>query len=163
MDNVRLIAAAMEKETMPNGKLSVNDDLGELLDIISFNEYVGWYDGTHEKCDRVDWEFIQNKPIFISEFGGGALYGNHGEEDELFTEEYQRVLYEKQVAMFNRIDGLAGTTPWVLKDFRSPRRQVPNIQDDFNRKGLVSDKGERKQAFYVMQNWYKKLKDEWEK
>ena len=38
-----------------------------------------------------------------------------------------------------------GTTPWILKDFRSPRRVLPGIQDFYNRKGLVSDKGEKKQ------------------
>ncbi|MFI3321088.1 MAG: glycoside hydrolase family 2 TIM barrel-domain containing protein [Rikenellaceae bacterium] len=157
LDNTRLISAAMEKIEPKKGELTVKDDLGDYLDIISFNEYVGWYDGIHEKCDRVNWSFEQDKPIFISEFGGGALYGNHGDKYKLFTEEYQKVLFEKQIAMFERIEGLAGTTPWVLKDFRSPRRQVPTIQDDFNRKGLVSDRGERKQAFYVMQQWYKKL------
>ena len=73
---------------------------------------------------------------------------------ERFTEEYQEDLYERSVRMFNRIEGLAGTTPWILKDFRSPRRQIVGIQDDFNRKGLISDQGGKKKAFYVMQRWY---------
>jgi beta-glucuronidase len=49
---------------------------------------------------------------------------------------------------------LAGTTPWVLKDFRSPRRVLNGIQDYYNRKGLYSDKGEKKKAFYILQQWY---------
>ena len=48
-----------------------------------------------------------------------------------------------------------GTTPWILKDFRSPRRVLPGIQDYYNRKGVVSDKGEKKKAFYVLRDWYK--------
>jgi beta-glucuronidase len=56
--------------------------------------------------------------------------------------------------MFNRIEGLAGVSPWILVDFRSPRRQLPNIQDFFNRKGLISDQGIKKKAFYVMKDWY---------
>jgi beta-glucuronidase len=40
-------------------------------------------------------------------------------------------------------------------DFRSPRRQLPGIQDGFNRKGLISDQGEKKKAFYVLQKAYK--------
>lgn len=48
------------------------------------------------------------------------------------------------IEMLERIDALAGITPWILKDFRSPRRFIPGIQDDFNRKGLLSEKGERK-------------------
>jgi len=44
-----------------------------------------------------------------------------------------------------------------LKDFRSPRRQLPGMQDDFNRKGLVSDKGQKKKAFHVRKKWYEEL------
>ncbi|MFA4924042.1 MAG: hypothetical protein WC557_07605, partial [Ignavibacteriaceae bacterium] len=32
---------------------------------------------------------------------------------------------------------------------------VPGRQDMYNRKGLLSDKGEKKQAFYVLQNFYR--------
>ena len=72
----------------------------------------------------------------------------------LSPEEYQEDLYQRSVEMMDRIEGLAGTTPWILKDFRSPRRQIVGIQDDFNRKGLISEQGGRKKAFYVMQRWY---------
>lgn len=157
MDDVRLIGAAMEKEEPEPGIMTVNDPLGNVLDIISFNEYVGWYDGDTEKCDRVNWKFDIQKPVFISELGGGALYGLHGSPKERFTEEYQEDLYIHHVNMLKRIPGLAGTSPWILKDFRSPRRQLPNIQDDFNRKGLVSDKGQKKKAFFVLQKWYREL------
>ena len=63
--------------------------------------------------------------------------------------------------MFNRIEGLAGVSPWILVDFRSPRRQLPNIQDFFNRKGLISDQGIKKKAFYVMKDWYKQKEEEY--
>ena len=159
MDNVRLIGAAMEKSEVEPGVLTVNDPLGKLLDIISFNEYVGWYDGNAEKCDRVNWTFDVQKPVFISEWGGGALYGHHGPKNERFTEEYQEDLYIRHVNMLKRVPGLAGTTPWILKDFRSPRRQVPGIQDDFNRKGVVSDQGQKKKAFFVLKKWYEELKE----
>jgi beta-glucuronidase len=56
--------------------------------------------------------------------------------------------------MIDKIEGLSGTTPWILKDFRSPRRVLPGVQDYYNRKGLVSDKGEKKKAFYVLKQWY---------
>lgn len=120
---------------------------------------MGWYDGTSEKCDRVNWTFDIEKPVFISEFGGGAVYGRHGDVNERFTEEYMEDLYERSIGMFERMPGLAGTTPWVLKDFRSPRRQMRDIQDDYNRKGLVSDQGGKKKAFYVMQRWYGKIRE----
>lgn len=157
MDNTRLVGAAMEKVEVSKGLMTVNDPLGEVLDIISFNEYVGWYDGNADKSDRVNWTFEIKKPVLVTEFGGGALYGRHGDRTERFTEEYQEELYIRHVEMLKRIPGLAGTTPWILKDFRSPRRHVPQIQDDFNRKGLVSDQGEKKKAFFVMKKWYEEL------
>jgi beta-glucuronidase len=161
LDDVRLVGAAMEKVEKEPGVMTVDDPLGDYLDLISFNQYVGWYDGDAEKCDRVNWVFDADKPVFISEFGGGALYGRHGAVNERFTEEYQEDLYKRQVNMLKRIPGLAGTTPWILKDFRSPRRHVPDIQDDFNRKGLISDKGQKKKAFYVMKAWYDELKEQY--
>ena len=160
LDPTRLVSAAMEKTNLGSDVLTVKDDLADLVDLISFNQYVGWYDGSSEKCDRVQWTFDIKKPVFISEFGGGAVYGRHGDVSERFTEEYMEDLYRRNIGMFERIPGLSGTTPWVLKDFRSPKRALVGIQDDFNRKGLVSDQGGKKKAFYVMQEWYAKKKAE---
>ena len=154
MDPTRLVSAAMEKDNIDAVTVTVKDELVDYVDLISFNQYVGWYDGSSEKCDRMNWVFDIRKPVFISEFGGGAVYGRHGDVTERFTEEYQEDLYQRSVNMLDRIEGLAGTTPWILKDFRSPRRQIVGIQDDFNRKGLISDQGGKKKAFYVMKRWY---------
>lgn len=154
LDPTRLVSAAMEKVEYELGKLTVNDPLTGIADLISFNQYVGWYDGTPEKCDRVTWTFSVDKPVIVTEFGGGAKYGRHGGVDQRFTEENQEYLYRKNIEMLERIPGLAGTSPWILMDFRSPKRMLDGIQDDYNRKGLLSEKGERKKAFYVMQSWY---------
>ena len=158
IDNIRFVSAALEKEEIKPGLMTVNDTLGKLFDIISFNQYVGWYDGLPEKCDRVEWTFSEEKPVIITEFGGECVYGMRGSKTDRFTEDYQEDLYIHSVNMLKRIPGLAGTTPWILKDFRSPRRFLPGLQDDFNRKGLVSDKGQKKKAFFIMQKWYDELK-----
>ena len=62
---------------------------------------------------------------------------------------------QHQFTMLNKIPQLRGTTPWVLMDFRSPGRNIPKLQDGYNRKGLLSEKGEKKQAFGVVQQAYK--------
>src|SRR5262249_14294569 len=98
--------------------------------------------------------------LIMSEFGADALFGNHGDAEARWTEEYQETLYRQQIAMLKRIPFLCGTTPWVLKDFRSPRRTLPGIEDYFNRKGLVSDHGEKKKAFFVLRNYYQELESE---
>jgi len=88
-------------------------------------------------------------------------HGLSGSKTDRFSEDYQEDLYIRSVNMLKRIPGLAGTAPWILKDFRSPRRQLRDLQDDFNRKGLVSDKGEKKRAFFVMKKWYDELKEQY--
>ena len=156
-DDTRLISMAMERKDKSNVILSVNDNMSQYVDVISFNQYVGWYDGLNEKIDRVSWEIDYEKPIIISEFGGGALVGLHGDASQIWTEEYQAELYRKTLKMIDeRMPPVSGISPWVLKDFRSSRRLLPNIQDGFNRKGVISDRGERKQAFYVLKEWYNK-------
>ena len=157
LDPSRLVSSAMETNEQPGGKIHVDDELIAHTDLISFNQYVGWYNGNNEKCDRVEWIFHADKPVVISEFGGGARYGNHGLVTERFTEEYMVDLYKHNIEMLSKIPQLAGTSPWILKDFRSPKRLLKGIQDDFNRKGLVSERGEKKDAFYVMKRWYESM------
>jgi beta-glucuronidase len=118
---------------------------------------VGWYDGLPEKADRIEWKTKYQKPLIMSEFGGDAPYGRHGDVLARWTEEYQENLYEHTLTMLKKIPFLRGTTPWILMDFRSPRRPLTGIQDFYNRKGLISARGERKKAFYTMQKYYREL------
>ncbi|MBP5484216.1 MAG: beta-glucuronidase [Bacteroidales bacterium] len=159
MDSTRLVSAAMEKVAVSKNHYTVDDPLLEYTDLISFNQYTGWYGSKSEQCDNTYWEFPVLKPVFISEFGAGALYGNHGPKTERFTEEYMADCYERNIRMMvERMPGFAGTSPWILKDFRSPRRALNGIQDDYNRKGVLSEDGHRKQAWYVLRDWYMDLK-----
>jgi beta-glucuronidase len=154
IDPGRLISAALEKTYLNDSVAVVRDPLAEIVDILAFNQYIGWYDGLPEKCSHVKWEIPYDKPVFVSEFGGGAKYGLHGEKEQRWTEEFQEELYIRSLGMIDQIDGLCGMSPWILADFRSPRRPLPEIQDGFNRKGLVSEKGEKKLAFYILQQYY---------
>ena len=157
LDSTRLISAAMERHYAGATTQMIDDPLGEYLDVLGCNEYVGWYDGLPDKADGLEWRSKYEKPLIISEFGGDALYGNHGDVLARWTEEYQENLYRHQIAMLKRIPFLRGTAPWILMDFRSPRRPLPKIQDYWNRKGLISNRGEKKKAFYVMREWYNEL------
>ena len=157
LDSTRLISAALERHYLDEQTEMIDDPLGEYLDVLGCNEYVGWYDGLPEKADRLEWKTKYQKPLIMSEFGGDALYGKHGDALTRWTEEYQESLYQHQVKMLKRISFLRGTCPWILMDFRSPRRPLPGIQDFHNRKGLISDRGEKKKAFYVMQQYYHEL------
>jgi beta-glucuronidase len=156
LDPTRLITSAMNHtdRSGPDTRI-LNDPLGESLDVLGVNEYMGWYESKVEDTDHTQWKFAYEKPVIVSEFGAGALYNLHGDAQTRFTEEYQANVFDHQLAMWQRVPQLAGMSPWLLMDFRSPRRPLPGIQDYFNRKGLISDQGQRKQAFYVLQKFYK--------
>ncbi len=154
LDNTRLISMAMEVTSASNYHNRLQDNMNKYVDVVSFNQYIGWYRDVND-ASKMSWEIPYDKPVIISEMGGGAKYGLHGPKNQRWTEEFQENLYRENLAMIEKIEGLAGTTPWILKDFRSPRRLLDGIQDYYNRKGLFSDKGEKKKAFYVLREWYK--------
>jgi beta-glucuronidase len=156
LDKTRLISAALEQSNYKGNPLikTINDPFANVVDVLSFNEYIGWYDGLPDKCEKITWKITQNKPVLISEFGAGAKFGFHADSLTRWSEEYQEYLYKETLQMINKIDQLQGCTPWILMDFRSPRRQLPDIQDGWNRKGLLSEKGEKKKAYRILKNFY---------
>jgi beta-glucuronidase len=153
LDPTRLITSAV-LGPKPNGnERVVNDPLCDALDVIGQNEYIGWYELTPEDADKIQWIFPQ-KPVLMSEFGAEAKFGNHGAMNQRWTEEQQVNVFKHQLVMFNKIPQLRGTIPWVLMDFRSTTRNIPKLQDGFNRKGLISEAGEKKQSFLYFQKVY---------
>lgn len=157
MDSTRLITAASDKSSADGYAYTISDPLCGVLDVIGVNEYIGWYDGLPEKCDNVTWSRAYQKPLIISETGGGALYGLHGDALTRWSEEFQEDLYRHQIGMLEKISFLRGVTPWILMDFRSPRRPLYGIQEGWNRKGVISNHGEKKKAFFIMKQWYDQI------
>jgi beta-glucuronidase len=159
LDATRLVSAAMEVRTDPNDRAHkiVDDPFGAFTDLLSFNEYIGWYDGLPDMLPNVRWSLAYKKPVVISEFGADALQGLHGDASVRFTEEYQARLYRLTLEMLGRIPQWRGATPWILCDFRSPRRPLPKIEDGWNRKGLIGSNGQRKQAFLELKAFYESL------
>jgi beta-glucuronidase len=156
LDQGRLVSAAMEVETDPaddNHKI-VEDPFGAYTDLLSFNQYVGWYVGLPDKLQKIRWTLKYEKPVVISEFGGDALQGFHADKLTRFSEEYQEDLYQQTLVMLQKIPQWRGATPWILCDFRSPRRVLPHVQDGWNRKGLIGENGTKKKAFYVLKKFY---------
>lgn len=156
-DPTRLISAALEQSDYKGDKFvrTIDDPFADVVDVLSFNQYIGWYDGSIEKCSKISWNIQQDKPVLVSEFGAGAKFGLHGDKNVRWTEEYQEALYKETLKMLDGIDQLQGFSPWILVDFRSPRRVLPEIQDGWNRKGLISDDGDKKKAFFVLKDYYK--------
>lgn len=115
----------------------MDDPFTENLDVVAVNKYMGWYHPWPVDPSEAVWDVTPEKPLIISEFGGEALYGQHGDADvtSSWSEEYQARLYRDNLEMFH-----------------------PLNQEGWNRKGLVSDQGYRKQAWYIMHEYYMQLK-----
>jgi beta-glucuronidase len=160
LDDSRLVTAALlTRREEANGHVTmvIDDPLVPQLDVMAINTYNGWYSPDPlSAVAAIDWQTGADKPLILSEFGADALAGAHDSTPVLhkFTEEYQAEYYRQTLAMASRISVLRGMSPWILKDFRSPRRQHPLYQQGWNRKGLISETGVRKQAFGVLADWY---------
>lgn len=161
LDPTRLLTAALNKNVDVGGAAEgtsvfrVTDPLGEDLDLLAVNQYEAWYSNrSPDQIADIRFESDYDKPLIFSEFGADALAGHHGPREHLWTEEYQAWLYQENLRLIERTTGCVGLSPWVLKDFRSPRRWHGKYQQFWNRKGLISETGQRKQAFHVLQRYY---------
>lgn len=159
MDPTRLLTAAMERHYIDENTIMIDDPFVDIVDVLGCNSYIGWYDGLPEKCNKISWKTIYDKPVIVSEFGGGAMFGMHGDKLTRWTEEFQEDLYKENLSMFSNVDFIKGMSPWILKDFKSPRRHQPRIQNFWNVKGLITDKGDKKKAYYILKNFYDSFKN----
>jgi beta-glucuronidase len=158
-DSTRMISAALEVNYNSGKNTNIIDDpLGEFVDLVAFNEYLGWYGGLPSANRTTNWSIPYNKPMFISETGGGAKAGFHADSLTLWSEEYQEWYYQEQIAMLHRMpENFVGISPWILADFRSPKRNNPTYQQGWNRKGLIGSNGDKKKAFYILKAYYDKM------
>ena len=161
LDETRLVSAALltERSKGPDGKpvIALADPLADALDLVAINTYFGWY--TPDRLSDlagISFRMPAGKPLIFSEFGADAKAGFHDlrANPQKFSEEFQAEFYRRTTGMVDRIPTLRGMSPWILKDFRSPRRQEPEFQQGWNRKGLISETGQRKAAFDVLAAYY---------
>jgi beta-glucuronidase len=159
LDPTRLITSAFNHVKYEGNRVTIDDSLSKVFDVIAVNEYIGWYSPWPAKPEEMQWNSQFDKPLIMSEFGAEALFGNHGPADTAsnWSEEYQEQVFLDQLTMLKKIPFLRGMTPWILADFRSPSRMHPVYQQGWNRKGLLSDKGLRKKAWYILYNYYQQL------
>ena len=161
LDDSRLVTAALlNRRVEMEGRVEmvIDDPLIPHLDVMAVNTYNGWYSNDPlASLPGFVWRSSHGKPLILSEFGADALAGfRDPARSPRFSEEYQAEYYRQTLAMADRIPFLRGMSPWILKDFRSPRRQHPVYQRGWNRKGLISETGVRKLAFEVLADHYRR-------
>lgn len=156
LDPGRLVSAACLVDEV---NLRISDRLEAHLDVIGFNEYYGWYDPDYEKLKIILEGSKPEKPVIISEFGADGYQSPNEDRRKKVrgSEEEQKQIYENQVEMFKKTDYIQGTTPWILYDYRTPKR-LGAYQKGYNIKGLVTaDRKREKPAFEVMKKFYEEV------
>lgn len=162
MDQTRLVSAALEVHYNREENF-IDDPLGAYTDVVSVNEYLGWYGDLPGAKAQAKWGVAYDKPLLISETGAGAKGGYHGEKEQRWTEEFQEWYYEETIKMMQQMpENFSGMMPWILADFRSPKRNNPKFQDGWNRKGLIDDKGNKKKAFFTLKEYYENMETQYE-
>ena len=156
-DPTRLVSAAC---LVSEEKKAIADRLIASLDVIGQNEYYGWYVPDFDELLEVLNNSAPSKPVIITECGADAMPGHYGTITDKGSEECQEEIYRKQCETIRKTPFIKGMTPWILYDFRCPRR-TSVLQQYYNRKGLLDpEKKHRKKAFYVLQEFYRGMERE---
>lgn len=134
----------------------------DLVDVVSFNIYPGWYWGkladaaanTGELIDMVDRR-SGHKPIILSEFGAGAMTGVKSIEPRRWTENYQAGLLRQVIDTARRSGKVSGVAIWQYCDTRTSEDRWSDRIREYNNKGIVSERREPKLGYYSAQEAFK--------
>ncbi|WP_347835423.1 glycoside hydrolase family 2 TIM barrel-domain containing protein [Gracilibacillus sp. JCM 18860] len=125
----------------------------DLVDIVSFNIYPGWYHHTPVKDslknikDFVNRTGGADKPLLISEIGAGAIYGHRSNNQDKWTEEYQQYALSEQVSSILADEELSGVIIWQYADCRVDPGWFHGRPKTQNNKGLVDIYRRQKLAY----------------
>ena len=143
----------------------LTDKCYPVCDFISINNYPGWYgptvDGWHHFFEEFDAYLAalgqDSKPIVISEFGAGAIAGQHSFEMRKWSEEYQSYLLERSMEIFLQKPAVAGMIVWQFCDIRVSTDEALNRPRSFNNKGLIDEYRNPKSGFFTVQRIYRDM------
>lgn len=150
----------------------------DLVDIVSLNIYTGWYDWFSD--DVADYYQREkkwltenggaNKPIIISEFGAGAIYGFREPGRVKWTEERQQDLLDELLTYYLAQDEIVGTLIWQFADCKVTDDGIPGEPGTAgtawfhtrprskNNKGIVDEYRRPKLAYETVKKLFKAQK-----
>lgn len=146
--------------------------LADLVDLVSVNEYWGWYDrishdgtGGQEPLPDLPIDLPEleeclaglsalQKPLLLSEFGADAEPGFYSAPGALWSEEYQAEVLQRQLEVAARYPAVCGAFPFLYNDYRDPSKPVNHYWHGINLKGLVTYDRRRKLAWERVRDIY---------
>ncbi len=139
----------------------------DLVDVVSFNYYTAWYynsrEESFERFVKRTRKYVNSnageKPIIMSEFGGGAIKGVTTFEGQRWTENYQEALLENAIKVYLESDEISGVYIWQYCDINSQFELEMTRPKGFNNKGIVDEYRRPKMAFNTVKKIYSKYND----
>ena len=135
----------------------------ELADIASFNIYPLWYyeeNAASYTARLVRWmddNGAEGKPIIISEFGAGGIYGYHDPlYESKWSEERQARILDEQLTALEAMKRVTGTYIWQFADVRVAEEWSMHRPKSQNNKGIVDLFRRPKLAYRVVKDHYAK-------
>jgi len=141
------------------GNVSGGTKLAHISDVVSFNNYFGWYVGDVEELEHWADKMHADYPeliIGVSEYGGDGSIRYHSDKPRAndYTEDYQAILHEKSEAIMAVRPYIWSHYVWNMFDFGSDRRDEGGAPG-LNQKGLVTyDRSVKKDAFYLYKAYW---------
>lgn len=138
-----------------------NDICLDLPDIVSFNIYSGWYEdvAVKERHEReMDWIASAHgagKPVIVSEFGAGAVYGYRDRGRRKWSEERQADLIRENLEVYREDHRLTGVFIWQFADCKVTEEEWFKTRPrSYNNKGVVDEYRRPKEAYEVVKELF---------
>lgn len=141
----------------------------DLPDIWSWNIYPYWYEersATEMIQDRMDWlegEGVgggTQKPFLVTEVGAGGIYAFRDPAKDVWSEELQAEILEKQLKEISAYENCMGMYIWQFCDVRVSRIYwAIRRPKSRNNKGIVDEYRRPKLAYQVVKEIFNGLSD----
>ena len=142
----------------------------DLVDIVSWNRYDAWYGGCPEEVEprlekALKWLHSPasgggaGKPVILSEFGAGAIYGNRQACRSKWSEEYQSDVLDESLRVYLAHPDVVGAAIWQFCDVRITQDCWRNRPRTMNNKGTVDEYRRAKLAYEVVKRRMHEAKD----
>ena len=150
-----MTAALLER---PGGKVFGDSD------VVSVNIYPQWYynGSVRESMDKKLREIKTggggDKPLIISEIGGGAIYGYHDPIGQSkWSEERQCTILREQISSVLSHPDCSGIFIWQFADVRVDESWAMSRPRTHNNKGVVNEYRQPKMAYQLVKELFRKL------
>ena len=133
----------------------------DLVDIVSWNLYYGWYEnipsseGLEKILEYTNANNGNRKPVIISEFGAGGIPGYRDRRNVKWSEERQREILSENLKTYLNHERISGAIVWQFCDCLVTEEewfmQRPRTK---NNKGIVDQNRQPKLAYHTVKELF---------